>query len=148
MLFHFPSKIRFDKPLANLMPNDTHKRWDNHLFCFFKCLFQPQTNCFVLLRFHWILLSELNFRKILAVIIKNVTSFKSAHKLFFLVSEREGIALERLYGAVYCREVKETSIKHNNQLQNSQERSRCYRFSMVDHHVSLKNKCFTWRWNR
>lgn len=45
MLFHFPSKIRFDKPLANLMPNGTHKRRDNHLFCFFKCHFQPQTNC-------------------------------------------------------------------------------------------------------
>lgn len=107
MLFQFPSKIRFDKPLANPMPNGPHKRWDNHLFCFFKSHFQPQTNCFVLLRFYLILLSELNFRKILAVIIiKVASSFKSAYKLFFFVSEREGIVLGRLYGTVYCKEVK------------------------------------------
>lgn len=57
MLFHFPSNIGFDTALANLVQNDTHKRWDNHLFSFLKCLFQPQTSCVVLMMHHLILLS-------------------------------------------------------------------------------------------
>lgn len=28
MFFHFPSKVRFDKPLANPMQNDTFEGWD------------------------------------------------------------------------------------------------------------------------